>query len=280
MLVWPQFNPVALKVGPLAVHWYGLAYVAALLGGLSFSKRLTIRHPARGLNADTIESAFLWVALGVILGGRLGYVLFYAPAQYLAHPLAVLQVWQGGMSFHGGMLGVILAMLLFCWRRGIHPADLADRVVPAVPLGLLLGRVANFINGELWGKPVANPEATPWAMVFPHVDALPRHPSQLYEAGLEGLVLGAVLLLVTRRGIRRWLPSGIFLTGYALSRIFAEIFRVPEITHDLGPVFLSQGQLLSLPMLAFGLWLMYLGSRNAKPVSATSAPKPRRKHAA
>ncbi len=271
MLIWPHINPVALKLGPLSIHWYGLAYVAALLGGLSISKRLTIGHPAKGLNADTIESAFIWVALGVILGDPLGRVQFYSPSHYLANPLLMLEVWQGGMSFHGGMLGVIFAMVAFCWKQRIHPADLADRVVPAVPLGLFLGRLANFINGELWGKPVSNPDITPWAMVFPHVDALPRHPSQLYEAGLEGLVLGAVLLWVTRKGIRRWLPSGIFLTGYALSRIFAEIFRVPEITHDLGFFFISQGQTLSLPMLAFGLWLMYLGSRDVKPAPAPSS---------
>jgi phosphatidylglycerol:prolipoprotein diacylglycerol transferase len=192
--------------------------------------------------------------LGVIVGGRLGYVLFYAPSHFLHNPLDIFKVWQGGMSFHGGTLGVIAAITWCGWRNKVNLADLADRLVPAIPIGLFLGRVANFVNGELIGRPA--PETLPWSMVFPQIDTLPRHPSQLYEAALEGLLLGLLLWLATRKGITRWQPSGIFLSGYALARILVENFRTPEITHNLGLITLTQGQLLSLPMLAAGLALL------------------------
>lgn len=259
--IFPGFDPIALQIGPVAVHWYGLAYVVAMVLGLWYAKRLGNAHPAvqkngTVVNGETLDDLFIWVVLGVILGGRIGYVLFYAPHEFLANPAAIFAVWQGGMSFHGGALGVILAVLGFAWKKGIHPADLADRFVPVIPIGLLLGRIANFINGELWGR-VTSVETTPWAMVFPHVDALPRHPSQLYEAALEGAVLLVVLWLLTRKGITRWLPSGVFLVGYALARMFVEIFRTPEITHNVLGLEITQGQALCLPMLAFGLLCLY-----------------------
>lgn len=258
MLLFPQFNPVALQLGPVAIHWYGLAYVAAFLLGLSYAKHLTRKHPAGGVTPEKLESLFTYVILGVILGGRVGYILFYNFSHYLAYPMDALKVWQGGMSFHGGLVGVTLAMLWFAWKHQVNVVDLADRIAPAVPIGLLLGRVANFINGELVGR-ITSPNL-PWSMVFPHVDLYPRHPSQLYEALLEGALLFVLLYLTTRKTITRWQPVGIFLTGYALARIFVECFRTPEITHNLG-LQLTQGQLLCLPMLAAGLWCLHLSTR-------------------
>jgi phosphatidylglycerol:prolipoprotein diacylglycerol transferase len=259
MLIYPQFDPVAFHLGPISVHWYGIAYVVALILGLAYVKHLARRHPAPGITPDLYENLFTYVVIGVIAGGRLGYVLFYNPSHYFHDPLDILRVWNGGMSFHGGAIGVIIAMLWVGIRARINLADLADRVVPAVPIGLFLGRLANFINGELIGRP-ADPNL-PWSMVFPQLDYLPRHPSQLYEAGLEGFLLFILLYLATRKSIIRWQPSGIFLTGYALARILVENFRTPEITHNLGFITLTQGQLLSLPMLAAGLYLLWLSAR-------------------
>lgn len=258
MLIFPEFNPVAIELGPIAIHWYGLAYVAAFLLGLSYCKYLVNKHPTPGLNAEKLESLFTYVILGVILGGRLGYVLFYNPGHYVAAPLDIVKVWQGGMSFHGGFLGVCFAIAWFAWKNQVNVMSLADRIAPAVPIGLLLGRIANFINGELVGR-VTSPDL-PWAMVFPHVDFFPRHPSQLYEALLEGVILFILLFAATRKSIVPYLPSGIFLTGYALSRILVETFRTPEITHNLGLFQITQGQLLSLPMLALGLWFLHRAS--------------------
>lgn len=266
MLVFPDIDPVALHLGPLAIRWYGLAYVAGMLGGLVIAKRLAARFPATGITANTLDNAFTAIILGVILGGRLGFVLFYALPTYglnllLTDPTYPLRVWEGGMSFHGGVLGVVLAMLWLARYYRINAFDLADRIVPALPLGIGLGRLANFINGELWGRP-ASPEL-PWAMVFPHVDALPRHPSPLYEMGLEGIFLGALLWLATRgKTLPRHLTSGVFLTGYALARIFAELFRTPEIIHPYLGLELTQGQLLSLPMLIAGLVFLALATTN------------------
>ncbi len=262
MLLFPNFNPIAVQLGPISIHWYGIAYVTAFLLGLSFTKYLAKKHPAGGITQDKIESLFTYVILGVILGGRLGYILFYNLDHYMAAPLDVLKVWQGGMSFHGGFLGVVIALAWFAWKHQVNVIDLGDRVAPAVPIGLFLGRMANFITGALVGR-VTSPNL-PWSMIFPHVDLYPRHPSQLYQAGLEGLVLFALLVLTTRKRIVRYQPIGIFLTGYALARIFTEVFRTPEITHNLGILQLTQGQLLSLPMLALGLYFLHLSCRTSK----------------
>jgi phosphatidylglycerol:prolipoprotein diacylglycerol transferase len=265
MLVWPDFNPVAIQLGPLAVRWYGLAYVAGMLAGLWYAKKITLWHKAKNVTPDVMESFFIWVVIGIIAGGRIGYALFYGLAHLLDDPLWLFRVWEGGMSFHGGAIGVMVAIFWFAWRQRIHPADLADRVTPVVPIGLFCGRIANFINGELWGRHVLNPDATPWAMVFPQVDPLPRHPSQLYEAGLEGILLGLVLWLVVRHGgdykFRRWVPTGVFLAGYGIARFTVEFFREPEITHNVFGFVITQGQTLSLPLIVAGLGCFYLAYR-------------------
>jgi phosphatidylglycerol:prolipoprotein diacylglycerol transferase len=233
-----------------------------MLGGLWYAKRIALWHKAKNLTPDVLENFFMWAVIGIIAGGRLGYVLFYGWPHFVRDPLWALRLWEGGMSFHGGALGVIIAIIVFAWRNQINIGDLGDRVVPVVPIGLFTGRLANFINGELWGRHVPNPDAVPWAMVFPAVDPLPRHPSQLYEAGLEGLVLGVLLWALVRKGqaVRRWVPSGVFLIGYGVARFTVEFFREPEITHSAFGLTITQGQTLCLPLMAGGLvcfWLAY-----------------------
>lgn len=257
MLIFPHMNPIALQLGPLAIHWYGLAYVVALAGGLWLAKRLCSRYPAANLTPAKMEDFFLWAVLGVIVGGRLGYILFYNFHTYLANPAAMLRVWEGGMAFHGGLLGVTIAMLLFAWRQRLNVLDLADRIAPVVPLGCLLGRLANFVNGELVGRPA--PEGLPWAMVFPQVDAIPRHPSQLYQALLEGLLVGLIMVLALRwwrkHGTPRGAMAGLWLLSYGIVRLVGELFRTPEITYLNGLI--TQGMLLSLPMVLGGLFLLW-----------------------
>jgi phosphatidylglycerol:prolipoprotein diacylglycerol transferase len=247
----PNIDPVIFEIGPFAIRWYSLAYIAGLVVGWRYCRRLTGRSPAP-LTPELFDDLLLWATLGVILGGRFGYVLFYKPAYYLSYPLEIFMVWQGGMSFHGGLLGVAATLVVFAWRRKIPVLALADIVAAAAPIGLFLGRVANFINGELYGRA----SDLPWAMVFPaDRDQLPRHPSQLYEAGLEGLVLFAVLYAAIRLGglRRHGLVTGLFLAGYGLSRLFVELFRQPD--EHLGFVLggTTLGQWLSLPMLLAGL---------------------------
>lgn len=250
-LAFPAIDPVLIQIGPFAIRWYALAYILGLVLGWQYLRWL-IRRPGWQLTSLELDDLLLYVTLGVVLGGRIGYVLFYRPDFYISHPLEALAVWQGGMSFHGGALGVIAAICLFAWRRQRSILELGDTVVCAVPIGLFFGRVANFINGELFGRA----GDVPWAMVFPRGGPEPRHPSQLYEAGLEGLALFA---LMTWFALRPRLPetqgrlSGIFLIGYAVARSIAELFREPDA--HLGFLFggLTMGQLLSLPMLAAGI---------------------------
>lgn len=258
-LQFPAFDPIALQIGPLALRWYALAYIAGLVGGWQLMKRLARTLTADGrvtIRAEQVDDLLTWVTLGVILGGRLGYVLFYKPSFYLANPGEILQVWQGGMAFHGGLLGVILAVALFARRQKIPMLALGDLVATVVPLGLLFGRIANFINGELWGRP----GDVPWAMVFPHGGPLPRHPSQLYEAGLEGLLLLVIMLILFRSGPalrnRHGALTGIFLIGYGLARFTVEFFREPDSFLGLLWAGASMGQLLSLPMIAIGAGLL------------------------
>jgi phosphatidylglycerol:prolipoprotein diacylglycerol transferase len=248
---------VFLQVGPLVIRWYALAYITGLVVGWRLVRRLASRAPAVA-TALQVDDFLTWATLGVVLGGRLGYVLFYKPTFYLAEPLQIFMVWQGGMSFHGGMLGVAVAIVWFCRRQSIPILGFADRIAVVAPIGLGLGRIANFVNGELWGRPA--PDWLPWAMRFPASgDDLLRHPSQLYEATLEGLFLFVVMLLLARRETLRarfGCLTGAFLVGYAVARITAEFFREPDAF--LGFLFggITMGQLLSLPLLLAGLWLI------------------------
>ena len=256
VLLFPQFDPVLVQLGPLSIRWYALAYIGSLVLGWRIMRRLVLRPPAVATMEQT-DDFLTWATFGVVLGGRLGYVLFYQPRHYLADPLAALQVWQGGMSFHGGALGVTLALVLFCHLRGIPLLGFADRIAVVTPIGLGLGRVANFINGELWGRPA--PDWLPWAMIFPNAGPAPRHPSQIYQALMEGLILFIVLWLLARREAVRarfGTLTGVFLVGYAIARSTGELFRQPDAF--LGFLFAgaTMGQLLSVPMLLGGLWLI------------------------
>jgi phosphatidylglycerol:prolipoprotein diacylglycerol transferase len=243
------------ELGPFAIRWYAMAYIAGLVIGWRYCIALAKRPPLVATPLD-IDDFLTWATLGVVLGGRLGYVLFYQPAQYFASPLAALEVWNGGMSFHGGALGVIAAILLFCRRRKLDFFAFGDIVVCAVPIGLFFGRIANFINGELWGR-VSD---VPWAMVFPTGGPEPRHPSQLYEAGLEGIVLFLVITGLDRFTRIRERPgalAGVFLIGYGCARSIVEFFRQPDaFLNYIAFGWLTMGQLLSLPLIIAGLALL------------------------
>lgn len=263
VLMFPQFDPVLVQLGPFAIRWYALAYIVALVLGWRIMRRLVGLSPPVA-TAEQVDDFLTWATLGVVIGGRLGYVLFYQPGFYLQNPLAALAVWQGGMSFHGGALGVIVAAWLFARRNGIPLLGFADRMAVVVPLGLALGRLANFINGELWGRPA--PDWLPWAMVFPNAGPEPRHPSQLYQAGLEGVLLFAVLWALSRSEAVRarfGVLSGTFLVGYALARSVGELFRQPDAFLGFLYAGATMGQLLSLPMLLAGLWLLLRRPRSA-----------------
>ena len=254
MLTHPQFDPVAIAIGPVAVHWYGLMYLVAFAQFWWLGKRRIERGLAPGWRVEALDDLIFYGVLGVILGGRLGQVLFYEPEHYLAHPAEILAVWKGGMSFHGGMLGVFAAMILIARKYGRRWLEVTDFIAPLVPLGLAAGRMGNFINGELWGRP-ADP-SLPWAMVFPHVDALPRHPSQLYQMAGEGLLLFVLLWLYAARPRPVGAVSGVFMIGYGLFRFLAEYFRTPDAGIFGLSYTVSMGQWLSLPMVAAGAWLL------------------------
>ena len=254
MLVHPQFDPIAVSLGPLAVRWYGLMYLAAFLQFWWLGRRRILTHPQwqkAGWTVPQLDDLLFYGVLGVVVGGRLGQVVFYEPGYYLAHPLEILAVWKGGMSFHGGFLGVLAAMALYARKTRRTWLDITDFIAPLVPLGLAFGRLGNFINGELWGR-VADP-ALLWAMVFPQVDALPRHPSQLYQAGLEGVALFVLLWLYSGRERPRGAVSGVFLIGYGAFRFVAEYFRTPDDGIFGLSNTVSMGQWLSLPMIAAGI---------------------------
>jgi phosphatidylglycerol:prolipoprotein diacylglycerol transferase len=267
VLAYPDIDPVAIALGPVKVHWYGLAYLA----GLAFAWWLALRRsrgPRALLDRRQVDDLIFYAALGVIFGGRVGYALFYGGERLAEDPAWLLRVWQGGMSFHGGFLGVVLASWLFARRHGIPAGDLLDFVAPLVPLGLALGRLGNFIGQELWGRPAD----VSWAMVFPRDPLqLPRHPSQLYQFALEGLLLFVILLSFSRRPRPRWAVSGVFAVGYGVLRSFAEFFREPDAHlgyQALGWV--TRGQLLSLPLIALGLYLLWLAyGRQPRPGTAT-----------
>jgi phosphatidylglycerol---prolipoprotein diacylglyceryl transferase len=269
VLTFPVIDPVAIAFGPLAIRWYALAYIIGLVGGWFYARRLSLAERLwPGLKRPTLENVddlIVWVALGIVLGGRFGYVLFYNFELYASQPLEALKVWHGGMSFHGGFLGAALALFLFARKNGMKPLALLDMASVVAPIGLFFGRIANFVNGELWGR-VAPDFA--YAFVFPNAGPLPRHPSQLYEAATEGLLLFIIMAWAARRfGFGRpGLLGGLFLIGYAIARIGCEFFREPD--PQLGFLFggalqflqggITMGMLLSLPMLLIGLLILVL----------------------
>jgi phosphatidylglycerol:prolipoprotein diacylglycerol transferase len=259
MLVHPQFNPVALQLGPLAVHWYGLMYLAGFMTFLWLGRKRIAALNNPQINIRLLDDLLFYGVLGVILGGRLGYVFFYKASYYLNHPLEIFAVWQGGMSFHGGFLGVFIATALLAYKRKLRVLQLTDFIVPLVPPGLAFGRLGNFINGELWGRPTD----VPWAMIFPRVDNQPRHPSQLYEFALEGVLLFVLLWLYARKPRPVGAVSGFFLIGYGSFRFLAEFTREPDDFLGLLSLGMSMGQWLSLPMLVAGALLMVLSIRRA-----------------
>ena len=262
----PAIDPIAVAVGPFAIRWYALAYIVSLLIGWRYSLALADRPPQLARRGD-IDDFLIWATLGVVLGGRIGYVLFYQPGYYVEHPLEALYIWHGGMSFHGGALGVAAAIWLFTRGRGIPVLAFADIICEAVPIGLFFGRIANFINGELFGRATE----VPWAMVFPGGGPLPRHPSQLYEALCEGLLLFLLLFAAERRGARRHpgMVSGLFLAGYAVARMSGELFRQPDVQLGFLVFGTTMGQLLSLPLLVAGIGLILWARRQP----AAAAPQ-------
>lgn len=260
MLIHPAIDPVALRLGPLAIHWYGITYLVAFALFMFLGLRRLRHEPYASIRGDAawsrrdVEDVLFYGVIGVVIGGRLGYCLFYKPAYYLSHPLEIFAIWQGGMSFHGGMLGVTVAMLWFARVRKKHWLQVADFVAPCVPTGLAAGRIGNFINGELWGR-VADP-TLPWAMVFRGAGDAPRHPSQLYQFLLEGLLLFVLLWMYARKPRRAGQVASAFLLGYGVLRFIAEYFREPDDYLGLLALNLSMGQWLCLPMIALGagLW--------------------------
>ncbi|MDB5460690.1 MAG: prolipoprotein diacylglyceryl transferase [Caulobacteraceae bacterium] len=290
-MIFPEFDPVLIHLGPLAIRWYALAYVSGILLGWRYTVTL-VRNPRIWLGSQPtasvaqIDDLVLWITLGVILGGRLGYVLFYDFKTMMADPSEIFKVWHGGMSFHGGLIGVTLALLGFAKVNKLNAVRVADLVAPVVPIGLFFGRIANFINGELWGRPTN----VPWGMVFCNgriaqmnggncpAGLFTRHPSQLYEAVLEGLVLFGVLRWATHKA--KWLPregaiTGLFLMGYALARISLENVRQPDAQMPDFPLGLTMGMMLSAPMLLIGAFLVWRGlNKPPAPPSEASEQAP------
>lgn len=273
LIPYPAIDPVMVHIGPLPIRWYALAYIGGLVGGWAGARFLVGRPTLWGARPHTtvlaIDDLVVYIAVGIILGGRIGYVLFYNLAFYVAHPLDILEVWNGGMSFHGGLLGTALAMVIFARRNDVALDSVTDTVSAVVPIGLFLGRVANFIKPELWGRPTD----VPWAMIFPGSDGQPRHPSQLYEAGLEGLALLALLaIVIPRGGLRRdGLVTGLFCVGYGVARIVSEFFREPD--KQLGYLFhgATMGMLLSVPLILVGVALLVRAFRRPRALDAAEA---------
>ena len=267
MLVHPQFSPVALQLGPVAIHWYGLTYLVAF-GLFIWLATLRTRQPQfaqTGWTRRVIEDLLFFGVLGVIIGGRLGYVIFYKPGYYAANPLEIFAVWKGGMAFHGGLLGVLAALLFFARSRGRRFLEVGDLIAPCVPTGLASGRIGNFINGELWGR--GSDPSLPWAMVFPQSGTnIARHPSPLYQFALEGILLFVLLWLYARKPRGLGQVSGAFLGGYGLLRFVAEYFREPDSFLGLQALNLSMGQWLCIPMMLAGLGLWVWGGRQPRAV--------------
>jgi phosphatidylglycerol:prolipoprotein diacylglycerol transferase len=267
-LPFPNIDPVIFQIGPLAVHWYGLGYVVGILFAWWYARRLVENDrlwPAGGepIKPIDIDDFLIWAAAGVVLGGRIGYILFYDFARYIENPAAIFAVWQGGMSFHGGLTGVTISMILFARRRGFSPWSLFDIIAAGAPVGFGLVRLTNFINSELWGRQTD----VPWAFVFPTGGPVERHPSQLYEAALEGLVLFVILRILTHSGLKLKQPgfvAGAMIAGYGSARIVVEFFREPDAHIGyLAGGWLTMGMILSLPMVLLGIWAMMRARRSA-----------------
>ncbi|WAC71143.1 prolipoprotein diacylglyceryl transferase [Roseateles sp. SL47] len=273
-LIHPQFDPVAFHVFGWPIHWYGLTYLAAF-GLFLWLANVQVSRPwnaQRGWTRQGVDDLLFFGVLGVVLGGRMGYVLFYKPGEFLKHPLDIFAVWQGGMSFHGGLLGVIVALAFFGWRRGFKFFEVADLVAPCVPTGLAMGRLGNFINGELWGRPAD--ASVPWAMIFPQAhDQIPRHPSQIYQFLGEGVLLFIILWLFSRKPRPMAAMSGLFLIGYGAFRFAAEYFREPDEFLGLRWFGWSQGQWLSAPMVVAGLLMMIWAYRRVRGVGTPSVAR-------
>jgi len=260
-LVHPMPDPVALQIGPLAVHWYGLMYMLAFIQFLAVGKiRIRQTHIAEaGWRFEHLEDMLFYGVLGVVIGGRLGEVLFYHPAYYAQNPLEIFAVWKGGMSYHGGFLGVLVALALWARKAQRNILDVYDLIAPLVPLGYAFGRIGNFINAELWGR-VADP-SLPWAMIWPNVDQLPRHPSPIYQALVDGVLAFILLWLYSRKARPRLAVGAMYVLLYGCARFFTEYFREPDWTVYLGSVPISAGQVLSLPMIAFGIVALFFSYR-------------------
>jgi phosphatidylglycerol:prolipoprotein diacylglycerol transferase len=271
-IAFPLFNPIAIAIGPIAIRWYALAYIGGIVLGWIYARSLIKNRKLWGgpapITLPQMDDFILWVTIGIILGGRTGYVLFYNLPFFIQHPVEIFELWNGGMSFHGGFLGCVAAVMLFARKNGIPILSLGDITTGVAPIGLLLGRLANFINSELWGRTADS--SVPWAMVFPNGGPLPRHPSQLYEAGLEGIVLFVVLFVMIRMGAlkRPGLILGSFIAIYAFARIAGEFFREPD--PQLGFLWggLTMGMLLSVPMIIAGAILMVMAWRREMPKQA------------
>jgi phosphatidylglycerol:prolipoprotein diacylglycerol transferase len=275
MLIHPQFDPIALKLGPLAIHWYGLTYLVAFGMFLWLASVRAGRSPFReaGWTRRDVEDLLFYGVLGVIIGGRLGYVLFYKPGYYAANPMEVFAVWKGGMAFHGGLIGVLVAMAWFARSRGRRWLEVTDLIAPCVPTGLASGRIGNFINGELWGR-AADP-SLPWAMIYPQSGTdLPRHPSPLYQFALEGLLLFALLWWYARKPRATGQVSGAFLVGYGVFRFIAEYFREPDGFLGLLSLGLTMGQWLCVPMVLAGGALWVLAGRHPRLAEVQPPKKP------
>jgi phosphatidylglycerol---prolipoprotein diacylglyceryl transferase len=263
VIPFPAINPVLISIGPFAVRWYALAYIVGIIAGWFYARAMIAAQRLWGgpapITVGEFDDFIIWITLGIILGGRIGYVLFYNLPQFAAHPIQIFELWNGGMSFHGGVLGCVVATVLFALRRGLPILSLGDVTTAVCPIGLFLGRIANFINGELWGRPTD----VAWAVIFPNGGPIPRHPSQLYEAALEGLVLLIVLGLLVRFGAlkRPGLVTGAFFLGYGIARTICEFFREPDaqleaFTRSTGGI--TMGMLLCIPLIVAGIGLIAL----------------------
>jgi phosphatidylglycerol:prolipoprotein diacylglycerol transferase len=268
MLIHPMPNPIAFSIGPLAVHWYGLMYLVGFIQFIALG-RVRIRQPhiaAVGWKKEDLDDMLFYGVLGVVLGGRLGEVLFYNPAFYFSNPSQIFAIWKGGMSFHGGFLGVLIAMAIWGRKHGRHLMDIMDFIAPLVPLGYAAGRIGNFINAELPGR-VADP-SLPWAMIWPNVDNLPRHPSPIYQALVDGVLLFIILWFFARKPRPRMAVSGMFSLLYGCARFFTEYFRTPDYNVTFAGITISAGQMLSIPMIVLGIILLVVAYKG-KPASST-----------